>query len=384
MLWLHARRVRPIIGRMPDEPANLVRHPLVQAVAHALRRRCRVRPPARVLVAVSGGADSVALLRALHLLASRRGHQLELAVGHVQHHLRDPAGEEDAAFVEALANELDLPTFRADLRLGPAVTSPSKPAAPPRNLEARARRERYRALLTMAEAFETDLIATAHHGDDQLETLLMRLLRGAGVAGLRGIAWRRAIRPGMHEAATSPAAGAEPMGEGPPFFLVRPMLGATHADALDLLKQFGQPWREDHTNADASRWRARLRRDVLPVLRELRGDAADRAVALADHARDVHRLIETEVARHHERVERDSVSAVVDRGEARLMPRVVLAGLLRRLLGELGVPGDRLGRRTLGPIVRAIRDRVGGTRRFELTQAVRVTVTRAEVTLGPV
>ncbi|MFA9477319.1 tRNA lysidine(34) synthetase TilS [Phycisphaerales bacterium AB-hyl4] len=367
---------------MPADPPNLIGHPLVQAVARALRRRCRVRPPARVLVAVSGGADSVALLRALALLSERRGFGLQLGVGHVQHHLRDPASEEDAVFVESLAGTLDLPYFRADLQLSSANFGANQPAIPT-NLEARARRERYTALLTMAEAFETDLIATAHHSDDQLETLLMRLLRGAGVVGLRGIAWRRNVRfelrGSTHDLAESPASSPTRS-----CALIRPMLAATRENTLDFLKQLGQPWREDHTNADTSRWRARLRQDVLPVLREMRGNASTMAVSLADHARDVHRLIEAEVSRHHERVDRNSISATLDRGEARLMPRVVLVALLRRLLNELGVPRDRLGKRTLSPIVRAIRDRTGGTRHFDLTQAMHVTITRSEITLGPV
>ncbi|MEX0652840.1 MAG: tRNA lysidine(34) synthetase TilS [Phycisphaeraceae bacterium] len=371
---------------MSEPASNATQHPLVRAVATALRRQCRVRPPARVLVAVSGGADSVALLRALALLAKRRRFKLDLGVGHIQHHLRDPASEEDADFVEALADTLDLPCFRVDLRLGPIVTGPGQTPTQQAdtNLEARARRERYAALATIARTFETDLIATAHHADDQLETILMRLLRGTGVAGLRGIAWRRPLRAVVDESHAD--ADSTPHAPRPPqnVHLIRPMLHVTHADALDFLNQLGQAWREDHTNADVTRRRARLRRDVLPVLRDIRADAPSKAVALADHARDVHRLIETEVSRHHERVDRNSVSATLDRGEARLMPRVVLAALLRRLLEELGVPRDRLGRRTMSPIVRAIRDRAGGQRRFELTSALRVTITRGEVTLGPV
>jgi tRNA(Ile)-lysidine synthase len=92
-------------------------------------------------------------------------------------------------------------------------------------------------------------------------------MRGTGVAGLRGIAWQRALDDGTT--------------------LVRPMLGATHADALDFLRQIDQPWQEDHTNADVTRTRARLRRDVLPVLRELRPSAARKAVELGDTMRHI-------------------------------------------------------------------------------------------------
>src|SRR5690606_22032336 len=145
-------------------------------------------------------------------------------------------------------------------------------------------------------------------------------------------------------------------------FLIRPMLAATRAEAADFLALLGQDWREDHTNADVTRLRARLRHEGLPTLRAIRADAPHKAVALADHARQVHRLIEAEVDRFHERTPPDPATGrrVFDRGEARLLPRVVLAALLRRLLREAGVPADRLTGRAIAPILRAIHDRRGG------------------------
>jgi tRNA(Ile)-lysidine synthase len=345
-----------IIARMMSLGDEIQHHDLVKALAGSLRQRCGVVAGSRVIVAASGGCDSVALLRAIALLADRRAWALTLAVGHVQHHLRDEDGEQDARFVEQLAGSLDLPFMRADLDL----RSDSRQG----NLESAARRERYRALGEMARTFDASFIATAHHGDDQLETLLMRILRGASVTGLRGIAWRRKLGP---------------TDDRPGIMVIRPMLKTDRAKAIAFLKLLNQPWQEDHTNADLTRLRARLRHDVLPVLRDISADAAGKAVELGDHLRHVHRLIETEVARHHEHIDNNSAARTIDRGEARLMNPVVLSALLRRLLTEAGCAADKLGLRALGPIIHAIGDIQGGQRSFALSDGVTVTLSRNEV-----
>lgn len=340
---------QPAAG-FPTPPAH---HRLTRRIAGDLRRHCGLEAGERLLVAVSGGADSVALLRALAALAERRRWRLRLSVAHVQHHLRGDAAEHDARFVEGLARELGLDCHRTDLE--PAV------AGEGRNLEAWARRQRYAALARMADEAGARFIVTAHHADDQLETLLMRLVRGTSVRGLRGIAWRRA----MSEASAT---------------LLRPMLGATRAEVLDFLHAVGQPWCEDHTNADVTRDRARLRQVVLPVLHALRDDAPQQAVRLADHARDVHRLVRREVGRQFKRLVRvEAGQWSLPRDEARALPRVVLMGLLRRVLREAGVPGDRLTRAAVGPVAQAVRDGRGGERRFELAGGVRVGVRREGV-----
>ncbi len=312
----------------------------------------------RLIVATSGGSDSVALLRVLAALAPRRTWRLNVArVGHVQHHLRNPEqAEGDADFVAKLADQLELPYLRADL----------DPPVGPVNREAWARRARYGALARMAQAFDAQAILTAHHADDQLETLLMRMLRGASVEGLAGIAWRR--RLSRDEAAPEEANGVRPL-------LLRPMLAVDRAGVREFLADIGQPWREDHTNQDITRLRARLRRNVLPLLQEIRMDAPARAVALGDHLRQMAHVLEEAIARAADRVTLADGQKVIDRAEARLMHGIVLIGLLRRLLTEAGIGRDRLGGRTLNPIVRAVRDTRGGERTFDLGGA-KVLVTR--------
>lgn len=336
-------------------------HKLVKAVAGALRHRCGVTPgkPARIIVAVSGGADSTALLRAMALLSRRRTWRLELAVGHVQHHLRpETESEGDAAFVAELARTLDLPLLRADLD-GASLRSEG-------NVEAAARRARYQALSVMAQSFDASSVAVAHHADDQLETVLMRLLRGASARGLAGMAWRRRLR------ADGPAGAAAT--------LIRPMLGIDRQTVAEFLKLISQTWREDATNAAGDRTRSRLRRDVLPVLRQLTPDAARRSVRLGEHLRQVNHVVNGMVEQAADRVARAGDTLIVDRVDARGLPVVVLGGLLRRLLRESGADGDALGRRALDPIMRAVRDHHGGVRRFRL-DGVELTLDRSTLTL---
>lgn len=354
------------------------RHLFVNAVSTGLRRRCGVGAGERLLVAVSGGGDSIALLRALINMAGQRDWQIELAVGHVQHHLRDGEAsegpghsvggrpvdrgggdggdaEQDAVFVEALAGQFDLPFYRVDLDLSSEVG----------NVEAAARRGRYHALAAMAETFRTRYVVCAHQADDQLETVLMRMLRGASVRGLSGMAWRRRLLTGRQTR------------------LIRPMLGVDRKSAERYLQDLDQPWREDHTNRDLSRSRARLRHEVLPVLRGMRPDVAVKSVGLTDHMRAVARIVEDAIELAADRVMWSDGSATFDRADARSLPRVVLVGLLRRILSAAGAVPDKLGSRTMNPVVRAIRDRQGGQRSFDLSGNVCLQITRDTVRIGP-
>lgn len=341
-------------------------HRLVKAVAWALRRRCGVAAGSKLLVATSGGADSVALLRALAIIAPRRRWQLELTVGHIRHHLRSTEETaQDDRFVSSLAGELGLPLLCADLDLTDAG-----PGAGGGNVEAVARRRRYRALGDLARSCGAAFVATGHHGDDQLETVLMRLLRGASVKGLSGIAWRR------------PLSRLEHGDNAPGVALIRPLLAADRRTARSFLESLGQRWHEDRTNADRSRWRARLRHDVLPVLHELRPDASRKAVHMAEHMTEAWHVLAGAIDTAADCVEAGPEGVTLDRRRARDLPRPILIGLLRRLLADAGVSKDKLGGRNVAPIARAIADSKGGRRAFDLGANVRVIVTRDLVQLA--
>ena len=214
-----------------------------------------------VLVAVSGGADSVALLDVLCSLASPLGLRLECV--HVHHGLR-PEADADADFVRDLCLTLGVPFHfeRVDVRRQP----------PWEGLEAEARRVRHAALQERARLVGAARIATGHTADDQAETVLMRLLAGAGPRGLAGIA---------------PAHGP----------IVRPLLEARRVEIVDHLKSRGLDWREDVTNRDPIFLRNRLRHDVLPHLSRALG--SDVAAALCRSASLCRRLV-TDLEGHAE------------------------------------------------------------------------------------
>ncbi len=160
------------------------------------------------------------------------------------------------------------------------------------------------------------------------------------------------------------------------------MLAVTRAEILDYLKATGQAWREDHTNADVSRWRARLRAEVLPVLEAIRPGAGKKATAFTDQLRSVHRVLDDQIDMEMDLVERGDGVATLERATAMGMRRAVLSGLLRRLLLDAGVPGDKLGAKPVGAVVRAVMDGEGGERSFAFAGGVTVSLTRDQITVG--
>ncbi len=306
-----------------------------------------------MLLAVSGGADSVALLRAVTALASQRTWHMAVHVGHIHHHLR-PEADAEAAFVHALATQLGWPCFTRDVDLSPRSG----------NLENQARRLRYEALAGMAQGCGAARILTAHQADDQLETLLMRLMRGASIRGLSAMAWRRRLPPppGMQSGEGGP--------DAPGLWLLRPMLGQTHAQAVAFLHAIGQPWCEDASNRDTTRLRAALRTHVLPALRATHPRVAEQAVRTAGHLRQVADWLEqsiTQAATLFVTAE-DGQACIAPRQALRDLPPVVLTGLLRKLMQVESQRTDRMGRRAMAPLLRAIRDTTGGHRQFMLAE----------------
>ena len=194
----------------------------------------------RLLVGVSGGADSVALLRGLHLLAPTA--QLDLHAAHLNHGLRPGMADEDAEWTRALCHRLGIPITveRADV------------AARARderwNIEEAARIVRYEFFERTARAVGSKLVAVAHTADDRVETMLHHLLRGTGLAGLRGM---KSVRP---------------LTEG--IALVRPLLGVRRPAIESWLAEIGQDYRTDATNADQSRTRSRIRHTLLPSVEQ--------------------------------------------------------------------------------------------------------------------
>ena len=222
---------------------------LLQKLAAALEAPGGPVPGEHLLVAVSGGPDSTALLAALAELAPGRG--LRLTAAHVDHGLRGGEGAEEAAQVAALATRLGVGFAGRTIAVGAGA-----------DLESRARRARYRALGAMAEEVGATRLVTGHTRDDQVETLLLRLLRGAGRRGLGGMR----------------AAGGR---------LLRPLLDVSRADVRRFIADRGLTFALDRTNADLRRARNRVRRLLVPFLTtEFNPRVGPALAALAGRLRD--------------------------------------------------------------------------------------------------
>jgi tRNA(Ile)-lysidine synthase len=205
-----------------------------------------------LVLAVSGGPDSVALLRAVVKLCRRSvqpiSHAAPLVVAHVNHLLRGSESDADERFVGQLCGELSekysVPLTYNSTR----IDVPDTAARARANLEGTARRLRYDWLTEVAERHGIRLVATGHTADDQAETVLHNLLRGTGLRGLRGIAPRRPLKH--------------------PIELLRPLLDVGRSEVLSFLDSLGQSYRQDSSNADLRFVRNRLRHRVLPFLVE--------------------------------------------------------------------------------------------------------------------
>jgi tRNA(Ile)-lysidine synthase len=191
-----------------------------------------------VLVAVSGGADSVALICAMAALRSLSPGRL--IVAHVNHQLRGGEAAADERFVLELSHRLELP---CEVGREPVA---ERAALAGDGLEAAARAARYQFFRETAERLGARQVATAHTADDQAETILHRVLRGTGLSGLAGV---RRVRP-----------------LGPAVTMFRPLLAMRRADVLNYLDDLGQPYRDDATNFDTRFTRNRLRHELLPRL----------------------------------------------------------------------------------------------------------------------
>ena len=202
-----------------------------------------VSSTARVLVALSGGADSTALLlRFAELLNEGRIEGLYAA--HLHHGIRGESAERDLAFCETLCQRLSIPilTERAD---APAYADEHK-----QTLEQAARELRYAFLERARLRFQADVIAAAHHRGDQAETVLMHLMRGCGLSGLAGMR----ARTGR---------------------VIRPMLGTTRKEILAYLAEQGQPFCEDETNAQNDAFRNRVRNELIPALEAVQPNVSE-------------------------------------------------------------------------------------------------------------
>ncbi len=236
-----------------------------EQVHQAIRTRDLLSPGDRIVVAVSGGPDSVALLSCLVALTPRWN--WELSIGHVNHGLREVESEEDAVFVERLGNHFGVPVSIREVHLKKQDAKSSK-----QSFQAFARKARYHALDSILQEHGATKIATGHTADDQAETVLMWMLRGSGTGGLRGIPPKRG------------------------FCIVRPILDISRSVIMAYLVERQLEWRMDSSNSQPVYLRNRLRQDLMPHLKEYSPGIVTVLSRQAEIIRDDHAYLEVVAA----------------------------------------------------------------------------------------
>ncbi len=267
-----------------------------------------------VLVAVSGGADSVALLQGLHRI--RESGEGRLVVAHYNHGLRGVESDADEAFVRELSQSLGI-----ECRCQRHSTS----TAAPRTEEA-ARHSRYAFLQQTAADVGARYVVTAHTADDQAETILHRILRGTGISGLTGIPRSRELLPGVA--------------------LLRPMLEVRRNHVAEYLNRIGQSHRDDASNDDPCYTRNRIRNSLLPTLAsEFNPEVASALIRLGRQAGEVHSLLEQLAAQLASQavIQRSARRVTISCTVARSSPRVVIRQCLLLLWRGQGWPEQAMG-----------------------------------------
>ena len=254
------------------------------------------------MVAISGGPDSVALLSILHHL--RSSWELTLTAVHCNYGLRGEESEGDQEFVETFCQGLGVPLHvqRVGLRTGRYKAS----------LQAEARHVRYRVLQEIAEQCRADRIALGHTADDQAETVLLWMLRGAGLTGLSGMPAFRDHK------------------------IIRPLYDTKRQEILRYLRTAGLSFREDSSNFQPHYLRNQVRREVIPVLTRLVPSSVDALCELADICREDDRYLDQQVeALSSSAVNRDSAGGwAIDRGFLLQLPHALQRRCLRNLFRQ--------------------------------------------------
>ncbi|MGB6191307.1 MAG: tRNA lysidine(34) synthetase TilS [Terracidiphilus sp.] len=329
-----------------------------------------LRPGMRLAVGVSGGADSVALLRVLAAKSRELG--LVLHAAHLHHGLRGDEADADLAFVQKLAAGLGVPFHEA--RVDAAREAQADPAAGKNaeTIEEAARRLRYRWFRELMASGEVEAVATAHTLDDQAETVLAKFLRGAWTEGFSGI---------------------HPVLDFPEGRIIRPSLAVTRTQIEDFLRTLNQPWREDSSNRHLGFTRNRIRHELLPLLEDWNPRLREHLAQIADLARHEEEWWQAEIARLASQVilagkpvrgggRAASNDLALDIGRLRELPAAVQRRLVRHAAARLNAAPDFDATEALRTL--ALAGRAGQT--LELAAGLRAERIHRELRLsiGPV
>ncbi|MBI2354021.1 MAG: tRNA lysidine(34) synthetase TilS [Deltaproteobacteria bacterium] len=281
-------------------------------------------PGDTLIVALSGGADSTALL---DLLSGLPGFQPRLVAAHLNHSLRGADSEADEAFSRGLAGRYSIPfeSRRVDVRAFAAQHR--------LNLEDAGRRARHAFFEELRRKWGAAAVALGHHADDQAETVLMRLLRGAGSAGLSGMPYRNERG------------------------FIRPLLDVTRSEIEEWLTQKGLAWREDQSNRDTAFLRNRIRHELLPLLEGYNPAVRERLTATAGLLAADDDLLETLTRKEYARLaERGAAAVAFEVAALTQMHPAMLRRLIRHAVSELAGDLRHLSLRHVGDVAALLDD----------------------------
>jgi len=323
-----------------------------------------LKPGLRLAVGISGGADSVALLRTLHEHNNTLG--LVLQAAHLHHGLRGAEAEADLEFVRALAADLGIPFHQShvDVQAEKRKSATQKAAE---STEEAARRLRYAWFRQLMADGLCDAVTTAHTLDDQAETVCAKFLRGAWTEGLSGI---------------------HPVVDYPEGRVLRPLLAATRTQVEAYLHSIGQPWREDSSNRDPAFTRNRIRHELLPLLETWNPRLRQHLAQMAEMARDEEAWWQAEIARVAPQIlmagrpvrgggRASGDGLAIDSQRLAVLPPAMQRRLLRHAASQLGVTLDFPATEALRSL--ALEGRAGQKR--ELTAGLRAERTPRELRL---
>ena len=274
-------------------------------------------PNSTVIVGVSGGPDSVALLKVLHALNQSKNLRLRLFVAHLNHQLRGMSADEDERFVQDMAKGLLLPFLvkRSDVQ---GIAEQAK-----RSIEETARAERYRFFAESARGHNASFIAVGHNADDNAETILHRIVRGTGAVGLGGIPVKR------------------PLSKDVPALLIRPLLFSWRKDILEYLGRERQDYRTDATNRETLYLRNKIRLELIPFLEsQFNPNVRSALVQLGRILNENNEYVALEAKKilNEVTVKYDGDSYTINAHSLINQPKILQHLVFREILGEMQAP----------------------------------------------
>ncbi len=288
---------------------------LEQRIWKFVSERGLLRAKEGVVVAVSGGPDSVALLKLLYDINQSKGQDWKLYVAHLNHMLRGEESERDEGFAAELASSLGMNfhSKKVDVRQEAQRTRST--------IEEAARRARYSFFEEMAKEFGISVVAVGHTADDNAETVLHRIIRGTGLAGLAGI-------PPVRE-----------ISSGSKIMLIRPLIHTWRQEILDYLAEKGMSYRIDSSNLQASHLRNRIRLEVLPSLEKCNPKVKESLVRLADTVGREYAILEEEAKGIVDNyLTQEGTNYILEITPLRGQPSFLKHMVFRAVLGRIDLP----------------------------------------------